>query len=132
MSETEKQYKIIIVDDDDFLVNMYATKFGLGDVSVEAFKSGKPLLEKLRTGLKADLIILDIVMPDIDGIEILKEIRKEKLGEGIPVMMLTNQNDENNISEAQKLSIAGYIVKASATPSEVVDEAMKIIKSSHH
>jgi DNA-binding response OmpR family regulator len=98
---------------------------------VDTFKSGKPLLEKLRTGIKADLIILDIVLPEMDGIEILKEIRKNKLGEGIPIMMLTNQNDEKDISETQKLGIAGYIVKASATPSEVVDEAMKIIKNSH-
>lgn len=131
MSETEKQYKIIIVDDDDFLINMYAAKFGLSNVSVDTFKTGKPLLEKLRTGMKADLIILDIVLPEMNGIEILKEIRKNKLGEGIPIMMLTNQNDEKDISETQKLGIAGYIVKASATPSEVVAEAMKIIKNSH-
>lgn len=131
MSETEKQYKIIIVDDDDFLINMYSAKFGLSDVLVETFKLGKPFLEKLRTGLKADLIILDIVLPEMDGIEILKEIRKNKLGEGIPIMMLTNQNDEKDISEAKKYGIAGYIVKASATPSEVVAEALKIIKNSH-
>jgi DNA-binding response OmpR family regulator len=126
----ETQNKIIIVDDDDFLVNMYATKFGLSSVSVEAFKSGEPLLEKLRAGIKADLILLDIVLPGMNGIEILKNIRENKLAEGIPVIMLTNQNDEKNISEAKKLGIAGYIVKASATPSEVVAEVMRVIKKS--
>jgi two-component system, OmpR family, alkaline phosphatase synthesis response regulator PhoP len=126
----ETQNKIIIVDDDDFLVNMYATKFGLSGISVEAFKSGEPLLEKLRTGMKADLILLDIVLPEMDGIEILKNIRENKLAEGIPVIMLTNQNDEKNISEAKKLGIASYIVKASATPSEVVAEVMRVIKKS--
>ena len=131
MSEAEKRYKIIIVDDDDFLVNMYATKFGLNDVSVEAFNSGEPLLERLRTKVKTDLIILDIIMPNMNGLEILKKIRKDKLGEGIPIMILTNQNDESNISEAQKLGVTDYIVKASATPSEVVDKAISIIKNSH-
>jgi PleD family two-component response regulator len=69
-------------------------------------------------------------LPEMDGIEILKNIRENKLAESIPVIMLTNQNDEKNISEAKKLGIAGYIVKASATPSEVVAEVMRVIKKS--
>lgn len=129
MSETENQYKIIIVDDDDFLVNMYATKFGNSGVLVEVCKSGEALLEKLTTGAKAHLILLDIIMPNMSGIEVLKKMREQKLGEGIPVVMLTNQNDEKDIEETKKLGIAGYIVKAAATPSEVVDEVMKIIKT---
>jgi CheY-like chemotaxis protein len=129
--ETEKQYKIIIVDDDDFLVNMYATKFSHSGVSVEACKSGESLLEKLNAGMKADLILLDIVMPSMNGIEVLKKMRKDKLGESIPVIMLTNQNDEKDINETKKLGVVCYIIKASATPSEVVAEVVKIIKSSH-
>ncbi len=131
MSEEEKKYTIIIVDDDDFLVNMYATKFGHSGVSVEACKTGELFLEKLRAGAKADLILLDIVMPGKNGIDVLKEMRKLKLGEGIPVVMLSNQSDEKGISESKKLNIAGYIVKSAATPSEVVDEVLRIIKNSH-
>lgn len=128
--EEQKKYKIIIVDDDDFLVDMYATKFGLSDASVNACKSGKSLLEKLQAGEVADLILLDIVMPDINGVELLKKIREEKLADKIPVVMLTNQNDEKDVSEAKKLGVAGYIVKSAATPSEVVAEAINIIKNS--
>jgi len=131
MPETDKKYKIIIVDDDDFLVNMYATKFGNSDVLVEAYNSGKFFLEKLRAGIKTDLILLDIVMPGMSGIEVLKKIRQEKLGEKIPVVILTNQSDERDISEAKKLGIAGYIVKSAAAPSEVVAEVINIIKNSH-
>ncbi len=132
MSEEEKKYKIIIVDDDDFLVDMYATKFGGSDVSVEACKSGELFLEKMRAGIKVDLILLDIVMPGLSGLDVLKEMRKSKLGEGIPVIMLTNQSDEKDINESQKLGISSYIVKSAATPSEVVEEVLKIIKDSHH
>ena len=128
--ETEKKYKIVIVDDDDFLVNMYATKFGHSDVSVEACSSGEALLEKLRSGFKTDLILLDIVMPGMTGIETLQKMRQDKLGEGIPVAMLTNQGDEKDISAAKSLGVSGYIVKSAATPSEVVDEVIKIIKNS--
>jgi CheY-like chemotaxis protein len=131
MSEIKEQYKIIIVDDDDFLINMYATKFGYSNVSVDACKSGDALLEKLNSGIKADLILLDIVMPNMTGIEVLKKMREQKIGEGIPVVMLTNQNDEKDISEAKKLGVSGYIVKAAATPSEVVNEVISIIKNSH-
>lgn len=128
MTEPEKKYKIIIVDDDDFLVNMYSTKFGNGGVSVEACRSGEILLEKLSAGVKADLILLDIIMPNISGIETLKRMRKQKLGEEIPVIVLTNQNDEKDIEETKKLGVAGYIVKAAATPTEVLEEVMKVIK----
>jgi CheY-like chemotaxis protein len=126
----EKKYKIILVDDDDFLVDMYATKFGNNDVAVEACKSASSFLEKLQTGIKVDLILLDIVMPGMTGIEALKKMREDKLGEGVPVVMLTNQSDEKDIAEAKKYSIAGYIVKSAATPSEVVSEVLNIIKSS--
>ena len=130
MEATEKQYKIIIVDDDDFLVDMYATKFDHSGVSVDVCKSGEALLEKLRAGAKADLILLDIVMPNMDGVEVLRIMRKDKLGEGIPVIMLTNQNDEKDISESKKLGISSYIGKAVATPSEVVSEVIGVIKNS--
>jgi CheY-like chemotaxis protein len=130
-AEDEKKYKILIVDDDDFLVNMYATKFGISDVSVEALKSGSLLIEKLQSGFRCDLILLDIVMPGMTGLEALQKIRQDKLGEGIPIVMLTNQSDEKDIATAKSLGISGYIVKSSATPSEVIAEVMNIIKNSH-
>lgn len=129
MAEENKEYKIIIVDDDDFLVDMYSVKFQGVGIKVESCKSGAVLLEKLKSGLTADLLLLDIVMPGMDGIEILREIKKEKLLEGVSIVMLTNQNDERNIEDAKNLGISGYIVKSSATPTEVVAEAIKIIKS---
>lgn len=125
----ENKYKIIIVDDDEFLVDMYVTKFNNAGVQVENFKAGPPLIEKLKEGDGADLILLDIVIPGMDGIDILRQIRKEKLAENVPIVMLTNQNDEKNLSEAKALGVSGYIVKSAATPSEVVIEALNIIKS---
>ncbi|MEK7669438.1 MAG: response regulator [Patescibacteria group bacterium] len=126
----EGKNKIIIVDDDDFLVNMYATKFNSSNILVEACKSGEDFLEKLKTATDIDLILLDIIMPGMSGIDILNEMRNNKLGENIPVMILTNQSDEKDINEAKKLGVAGYIVKSAATPSEVVNEVINIIKKS--
>jgi len=115
MNDQEKKYKILLVDDDEFLANMYAAKFESEGIQLESCRSGKSLL--------------DIVMPDINGIEILKNIRENKSYEKIPVIMLSNQNDENDINEAKKLGISGYIVKSAAAPSEVVNEVINIIKT---
>lgn len=129
MSEdSDKKIKILIVDDDEFLVNMYAAKFAKSGADVEAFKSGEALIERLKSDPKADIILLDIVIPGLDGVATLQKIRDEKLAETVPVVMLTNQSDEKDISRTSTLGVSGYIVKAAATPSEVVDEVLKIIK----
>lgn len=129
MAVPDKKTKIILVDDDDFLVDMYSAKFSHMNVDVVPINSGTLLLEKLRKGETADIILLDIVLPQMDGIETLKQIRKEKLAEEIPIIMLTNQNDENDIKRTRDLGVDSYVVKAFTTPSEVVDIVLKKIKS---
>lgn len=128
MSEGEQKIKIMLVDDDDFLVDMYSAKFANSGVDVVPVNSGALLIEKLKKGETADLILLDIVLPQMDGVETLEQIRKEQLGVGIPIIMLTNQNDENDIARTSKMGVDTYIVKASATPSEVVDIVLKKLK----
>lgn len=127
MSEAEKKQKIIIVDDDEFLVNMYATKFASSGVEVEACKSGDELIQKLQSGTTAELILLDVIMPGLSGTDTLKKMKAEKLGDSIPVMMLTNQSDEKDIEEVKNMGITGYIVKSAATPTEVVSEVLNVI-----
>ena len=126
--EGEQKIKIMLVDDDDFLVDMYSAKFANSGVGIVPISSGAILLDKLKKGEVADLILLDIVLPQMNGVEILEQMRRENLGEGIPVVMLTNQNDEGDIEKTKKLNISGYIVKASATPSEVVSTVLSILK----
>lgn len=126
----EKKYKIIIVDDDDFLVNMYVTKFSQEGIEAHAFKSGEALFESLRGGATTDLLLLDIVIPGMSGIDILQQIRKENLLPKTPVVMLTNQNEDKDITESKTLGVRGYIVKSAATPSEVVKEVLDILKES--
>lgn len=125
----DKKYKIIIVDDDDFLVDMYAGKFGNSGVEVLICKSGGELIEKLNGGEKADLVLLDIVLPEMNGLETLEQIRNANLAQDIPFVMLTNQSEESDTKRADDLGVAGYIIKASATPSEVVEKSLEIIKN---
>lgn len=125
----DKKYKIIIVDDDDFLVDMYAGKFGNSGVEVLICKSGGELIEKLNEGEKADLVLLDIVLPEMNGLETLEQIRNANLAQDIAFVMLTNQSEESDTKRADDLGVAGYIIKASATPSEVVEKSLEIIKN---
>lgn len=122
----DKKKKVMIVDDDKFLVDMYSLKFSKYGFDIESATKGEEALEKLRDGANPDILMLDVVMPSLDGIELLKKIRQEKLADGAVVVMLTNQGQKSDIDEAEKLGVRGYIVKATTIPSEVVEEIMVI------
>lgn len=124
-------YRIYLVDDDRFLLDLYAVKFKNAGHDVKVFGSGEDLLAALRKP-DADVphaILLDIIMPGIGGLGALETIRKENLAKGARVIILSNQGQDSDIEKAKNLFADGYIVKASAIPSEVLAEATRIIES---
>jgi len=125
----EKKYKVIIVDDDKFLLDMYAMKFEKVNVEVIALENGEDLLNKLKQGLRGDLLLLDIIMPGMDGLTALEQIKKENLLKNMKVIMLTNQGDPEEVKKAKNMEIDGYMIKAITTPSEVVAKVMAILRS---
>lgn len=129
--DTAKKNKILIVDDDTFLLNMYSMKFQKAGLEVATAISGEDALQKLKGGLEPNIIILDIIMPGMDGINLLENVRKEKLVPQATIVMLTNQGDHADIEKAKQLGVEGYIVKATTIPSEVVDEVVKIYNEHH-
>jgi CheY-like chemotaxis protein len=124
-----KSYSVLLVDDDKFLLEMYRKKFEQNGLTVDVAVGSHEALGKLRDGKKPDILMLDIIMPTMDGIELLETIRKEKLADSSIVIMLTNESDKEKIQEAKKLGIKGYIVKATSIPSEVVEETLRIAHS---
>lgn len=121
-----KTYAVLIVDDDKFLLDMYRKKFEHSGATVDVAAGSAEALSKLREGAKPDILILDVIMPNMDGIELLETIRKEKLSPDSAVIMLTNESDPKKIEKAKELGIKGYIVKATSIPTEVVEEAIKM------
>lgn len=121
-------YRIYLVDDDRFLLDMYAMKFKAAGHQVTAFQSGMAALEALRKDPPPDAILLDVVMPEIDGFGVLETIRRESLGGSMKVIMLTNQGQPSDIERATQMKVDGYIIKASAIPSEVFSETIRIIE----
>ncbi len=126
---TESQYKILIVDDDKFLLDMYTIKFGESGFSVTAAFGSVDAINKIKDGFNPDIILLDVVMPTMDGFELLEKIKKEKLAEGARVIILSNLGQQSDIDKGKSLGAAGYIVKANTTPSEVVLKVKEILST---
>ena len=120
--------KIFIVDDDSFLLDMYALKFSQGGYDVTTALGALPALEKLRAGGYApDIILLDIVMPVVDGFEFMEKMKSEKLAPKAVHIVLSNRGQDADIKRATDLGAAGYIVKASTTPAEVITQVADIM-----
>jgi len=119
--------KIFIIDDDSFLLNMYSMKFEKNGFETKVAANGSDALEVLRGGYKPDILIMDLIMPIMDGFSMFEVVKKENLAPGALTVMLTNQSTVAEINRAKELGINGFIVKATTIPSEVVEEVKALI-----
>ena len=127
MPEEIKKLKILLIDDDRFLLDMYSLKFKKSGIDIDVLSSSQSALDKLRAGVEYDIIVIDIIMPGMDGLELLKAMRDEKILPKAVVIMLTNQAD--SFEKAKALGANGYIIKATTIPSEVVEQVIEIYKT---
>jgi CheY-like chemotaxis protein len=125
--EQAQQKNILIVDDDSFLLDMYALKFSQSGFSVSTSLDPVAALEKIRKGQVVDVLLIDIMMPVMNGFEVLEKIQTEKLIPTAIKVVLTNEGLPNDIEQAQKLGAAGYIVKSNATPAEVIEKVNELM-----
>lgn len=121
-----KKSKVLIVDDDKFLLNMYSIKFSKNGFNVDSAISGEEALAKIKGGFVPDIILLDIIMPGMDGFQVLNNLKKNNIAPNALIIMLTNQGQLSDIEKAKNLGIGGYIIKATTIPSEVVEEVTRI------
>ncbi len=126
-STEEKKELILIIDDDSFLLDMYAIRFTQAGYHVETASNAEETLTKLRAGLTPKVMLLDVVMPATDGFELLETINQEKLVPDTVKIYLSNLGQEQDIARGKSLGAAGYIVKANSTPSEVVAKVKEIV-----
>ena len=128
----EKKYKILIVDDDSFLLDMYALKFNQSGFEVHTSLSADEALKKLKDGVNPDVLLLDIVMPVMNGFELMEKMNNEQIVPSCIRIVLSNRGQQNDILRGQELGAAGYIVKANTTPSEVITKVMDIVETQKH
>ena len=118
--------KIYIVEDDPMLVEIYEKKLTDAGFEVKVTASGAAVKDEM-TAWKPDLVLLDVVLPDMDGFEILEAIKKEPGIRNIPVYVFSNLSAKEDIDRATGLGAAGFLTKSSFTPSQLADEIKKIL-----
>jgi DNA-binding response OmpR family regulator len=122
----KEKIKILLVEDDSFLLGMYATKFELEGFKVTMAEDGE---KAVRTALKElpDIILLDIILPKLNGFEVLKQLKADSATAKIPVILLTNLSQRDEIEQGMKMGAQDYLIKAHFMPSEVVEKIKKIL-----
>lgn len=122
--------KILIIEDDNTLQEMYCEKFEMCNFLVDKASTGKEGLKKLKDDIP-DIILLDIMMPEMNGLEMLKEMKKNRVFREIPVILLTNLGEKKIDMDTElsfALGVKDYLIKTKHTPDEIVAKVKKILK----
>ena len=119
-------YKIMLVEDEVFIRELYEMVLEKEGYEVEAFADGNEAVAALEKNAY-DLVLLDIMLPGKDGIQILTDLRAMPSHKDTKVMMLTNLGNEHVVEKTNTLGISGYVVKADNTPFQIVDRVKAVI-----
>lgn len=123
---TNNKFKILLIEDDPFLLSMYTTKFELENFKVITAEDGQKGL-RLAIEESPDIILLDILLPKMNGFEVLKELKSDNNVNNIPVILLTNLSQRDEVEQGLNLGADDYLIKAHFMPSEVVEKIKKYI-----
>lgn len=118
---------VLLVEDDPFLIDIYTTKLKEVGFSVTVVSDGKRVFKKIKEKIP-DLLLLDIVLPNVNGWEILREIKKDDKLKNLKVVILSNLSEKEEVEKGLKFGAVKYLIKSHYTPSEVVEEIKKILK----
>jgi DNA-binding response OmpR family regulator len=123
----DKVFKILLVEDDKMISSMYETKLKQDNYIVYAAEDGARALE-IASQEKPDLILLDIILPQLDGFFVLQELKNNESTKNIPVVMLTNLGTSEDKEKGKQLHADAYLVKANLTPSQLCEEIKQYLK----
>lgn len=123
--KTPNKHTILLVDDDQFLRDMYSVKFREHGFEVETAESASEAFDRIKGGFAPDIILFDVVMPGMDGYGFLEKLKTENVGATAIKIALSNQGGDSDIEKAKSLGASDYIIKANTTPSEVVSRVLQ-------
>jgi len=112
--------KIAIIEDDSAISQMYRMKFESEGYEVETAENGKIGLELIEE-MKPDIVLLDLMMPEMDGEEMLTKLRKETWGKDVKVIILTNMGESEAPASIKTMKVEAFILKANMTPRQVAE-----------
>jgi DNA-binding response OmpR family regulator len=119
--------KILIIEDDKFLRELIARKLTSENFEPIEAKNGEDGFEKIKND-KPDLVLLDLILPGIDGFEVLKQAREEQVGQEIPIIILSNLGQKNDVDKGMELGAVDFLIKAHFTPQEIIEKIKNFLK----
>lgn len=122
-----KGKNILVIEDDNSILNMYKTSLTNDGYSVFTAVNGEDGLKIAQKEIP-DLVLLDVMMPQVDGFAVLEQLKAESATDKIPVIMLTNLAQEEDRERGKKLGAKDYLVKSNLTPMQVSEKIKKYIK----
>ena len=118
--------KILLVEDDNFIIDIYITKLKEVGFSVQSAVNGEDAIVKIKQS-KPDLVLLDIVLPQVTGFEFLQKIKSMPELKNVPVIVLSNLGQKKEVEKGLDLGAVKYLIKAHYTPTEVVKEIRAVL-----
>jgi DNA-binding response OmpR family regulator len=118
--------RVAIIEDDTFLADMYATKFELEGFDMHVANNGEDGLALVKK-VKPDLILLDVLMPKMNGFEVLSNLRSDAEFKDTPVILLTNLGQKEDVDKGLEMGAQDYLIKAHFVPSEVVQKVKALL-----
>jgi len=119
--------KILIIEDDKFLRGLISQKLSAEGYEVIEAAEGREGLEKVKKE-KPNLILLDLVLPGIDGFEVLKKIKEDPSTSFLPVIILSNLGQKESVEKGLKMGAVDYLIKAHFTPTEIIEKVKNNLK----
>ncbi len=119
---------VALIEDDPLIAEMYTTKFTKEGYDIKHAADGAAGLALVKQ-IKPDIILLDIIMPKMDGFQVLTELRKEAAFKETPVVMLTNLGQEEDVQKGRALGATDYFIKTNFTPAAIVDKVKGLLKA---
>ncbi|MEK7542323.1 MAG: response regulator [Patescibacteria group bacterium] len=120
--------KILLIEDDPLLIDIYSTKLKQSGFEVSVVEQGEKALLAIESE-RPDLVLLDIVLPHTDGWDILSQVQASEELRTIPVVVLSNLGQKEEIEKGLNLGAVKYLIKAHYTPSEIVEEVIKLVQT---
>ncbi|MCD4705840.1 response regulator [bacterium] len=123
-----QKQKVLLIEDDEMLLDMYNLKFLESGFDVVKAQNG---LEGYEVAVKnkPDIILLDIILPQMDGFAVMEKLKQNKDTAKIPVFFLTNLKQEEDVERGKKLGAVGYLVKATLTPTQILEKVKQFLKT---
>ena len=120
------QIHVLVIEDDTFLSNIYKTKFEMEGFKVSTSDNGEAGLADIKKKMP-DIVLLDILLPKMDGFSVLEKAKADAAIKDIPVILLTNLGQKDDVDKGLKLGAVDYLIKAHFKPGETVEKVRKAL-----